>query len=63
MLDPVFNKVAGLQPATLSKKKLWNRFFLLNFVKFLRATFFKEHLLLVFDSVEACTHVESFSLT
>ena len=38
-----FNKVAGLS-ATLLKKRLWHRCFPVNFVKFLRAPFFKEHL-------------------
>ena len=32
-----FNKVAGLRPATLLKKRLWHRCFPVNFVKFLRA--------------------------
>ena len=31
-----FNKVAGLRPATLLKKRLWHRCFPANFVKFLR---------------------------
>ena len=39
-----FNKVAGLRPATLLKKRLWYRCFLVNFVKFLRTLFFSEHL-------------------
>ena len=34
-----FNKVADLRPATLLKKRLWHRYFPVNFVKFLRATF------------------------
>ena len=34
-----FNKVAGLRPAALSKKRLWHRCFPVNFVKFLRAPF------------------------
>ena len=34
-----FNKVAGLRPATLLKKKLWHRCFPVNFVKFLRTRF------------------------
>ena len=38
-----FNKVASLRPATLLKKRLWHRCFLVNFVKFLRTTFFIEH--------------------
>ena len=39
-----FNKVAGLRPATLLKKSLWHRCFPVNFAKFLRKPFFKEHL-------------------
>ena len=34
-----FNKVAGLRPATLLKKRLWHRCFPLNFAKFLRTPF------------------------
>ena len=34
-----FNKVAGLSPATLFKKKLWHRCFLVDFAKFLRTPF------------------------
>ena len=44
-----FNKVAGLRPATLLKKRLWHRYFPVNFAKFLRTpfpqnTFSTEHL-------------------
>ena len=39
-----FNKVAGLRPATLLKKRLWHRCFPVNFAKFLRTPFFTEHL-------------------
>ena len=39
-----FNKVVGLRPATLFKKRLWHRYFPVNFVKFLRIAFFIEHL-------------------
>ena len=39
-----FNKVTGLRPATLSKKRLWHRCFPVNFVKFLRTPLFIEHL-------------------
>ena len=39
-----FNKVADLRPATLLKKRLWYRCFLVNFVKFLRTPFYIEHL-------------------
>ena len=34
-----FDKVAGLRPATLLKKRLWHRCFPVNFVKFLRTSF------------------------
>ena len=39
-----FNKVAGLRPANLLKKRLWNRVFPVNFGKFPRTPFFTEHL-------------------
>ena len=34
-----FNKVLGLRPATLFKKRLWQRCFPANFVQFLRTPF------------------------
>ena len=34
-----FNKVAGLRPATLLKKRLWRKCFTVNFAKFLRTPF------------------------
>ena len=34
-----FNKVVGFRPATLLKKRLWHRGFLVNFAKFLRTLF------------------------
>ena len=37
----LFNKVAGLRPATLLKKRLWHRCFPVNFEKFLRIPFLK----------------------
>ena len=39
-----FNKVAGLGPATLLKKRLWHRCFHVKFPKFLRTLSFTEHL-------------------
>ena len=39
-----FNKVAGLKPATLLKKRLWHRCFPVNFAKFLRTPLLTEHL-------------------
>ena len=38
------NKVAGLSPATLWKKRIWRRSFPVNFAKFLRTHFFTGHL-------------------
>ena len=35
----LFNKVAGLRPATLLKGRLWHRCFPVNFAKFVRAPF------------------------
>ena len=40
----LFNKVAGLRPATLLKRRLWHRCFPVNFTKFQRTPFFTEHL-------------------
>ena len=42
--EPLFNKVAGLIPATLLKKTLWHRRFPVNFMKLLKASFVTEHL-------------------
>ena len=42
--DYFFNKVAGLRLATLLKKRLWHKCFLMNFAKFLRTPFVTEHL-------------------
>ena len=39
-----FNKVAALRPATLLKKRFWDRCFPVNFTKFLRTPFFTEQL-------------------
>ena len=39
-----FNKVAGLRPVTLSRKKLWHKCFPVNFTKFFKTPFLKEHL-------------------
>ena len=37
--SPFFNKVAGLKPATLLKKRLWHLCFPVNLAKFLRTSF------------------------
>ena len=42
--ETFFNKVAGLRPATLLKKRLWHRCFPVNFAKFLRTIFLTERL-------------------
>ena len=39
-----FGKVASLRPATLLKKRIWHRCFLVNFAKFLNTPFLIEHL-------------------
>ena len=39
-----FNKVTGLRPATLLKKRLWHRCLPVNFVTFLRTPFITEHM-------------------
>ena len=39
-----FNKVAGLRPTTLLKKRLWYTCYPVNFAKFLRTPFLIEHL-------------------
>ena len=39
-----FDKVAGIRPATLLKKRHWHRCFLVNFAKFLRTPSLTEHL-------------------
>ena len=44
------NKVAGLRPATLLKKRMWHKYFPVNFAKFLRTSVLKnicERLLLL----------------
>ena len=39
-----FNKVEGIRPTTLLKRRLWHRCFPVNLTKFLRTPFLKEHL-------------------
>ena len=38
------NKVAGLKSAVLLKKRLWHKYFPVNFTKFLSTPFFTEQL-------------------
>ena len=40
----LFNRVAGLRPTNLLKKRFWHRCFPVNFVKFQRTPFLIEHL-------------------
>ena len=51
--ETLFNKFAGLRPATLLKKSLWHRCFPANFAKFLSTPFFTEHLrwLLLYQAI------------
>ena len=44
MPGPLFNKVAGLRPSTLLKKKLWLSCFPVNFAKFPRTPILTERL-------------------
>ena len=39
-----FNNVAGLRPVTSLKERLWHTCFPVNYSKFLRTSFFTEHL-------------------
>ena len=51
-----FNKVAGLRPVTLFKKRLWHRCFSVNFVKFITTSFSQNTSwrLLVYSIDSAC---------
>ena len=48
-----FDKVEGLRPANLLKKRLWHRCFPVNFAKFLRTPFFTELLLRLLLSIDS----------
>ena len=56
MTESLFNKVAGLSPATLFKKRVWLRCFLANIAKFLTTpllqTTFRRLLLEIFRNIE-----------
>ena len=57
-----FNKVAGLRPATLLKKRLWHRCFPVNFAKFLITPIFIEHLRwLLLDNYVSNNYVFKFN--
>ena len=47
-----YNKVAGLDPATLLKKRLWYRCFPMNFAKFLRTPFHRTPLNDCFSTIQ-----------
>ena len=47
-----YNKVAGPDPATLSKKRLWHKCFPTNFAKFLRAPFHRTPLNDFFSTIQ-----------
>ena len=52
--EALFCTVAGLEPATLLKKRLWHKSFPVNFAKFLRTPFLTEQiwwLLLIFPNL------------
>ena len=56
-----FNKVAGLRPATLLKKRLWYRCFPVIFMKFLRTRFLQNtsgRLLLLLNAIEIWINLE-----
>ena len=44
MPEPIFDKIAGLRPATLLKMRLRYKCFPVNFTKFLRTTFLQNTL-------------------
>ena len=63
MPDYLFNKVVGMRPATLLKKRLWHRCFPVNFVKFLRTPIFVEHLWwLTLKNIRAMTRIYSWEI-
>ena len=47
-----YNKSAGPKPATLLKKRLWNRCFPMNFAKFLRTPFHRTPLSDCFSTIQ-----------
>ena len=59
-LSLLFNKVTGLRPATLLKKRLWPKCFPVNFVIFLRITFLQNSSRrLLFKTVKTLRHSQS----
>ena len=59
-----FNKVAGIRPPTLLKKRLWHNCFPANLAKFISNTFSKEHLwwLLLNNIVLSACFMKNLSL-
>ena len=54
-VDFFLNKIVGLRAATLFKKRLWYRCFPVSFAKFLRTSYFTEHLrglLMLLDEIQ-----------
>ena len=47
-------KCCSLRGATLLKKRLWHRYFPVNFVKFFRTPFSKQHLRWLLRPIESC---------
>ena len=47
-----YNKLAGPEPATLLKKRLWHRCFPMNFAKFLRTSFHRTPLNDCFSTIQ-----------
>ena len=56
-----FNKVAGLRPATLLKKRLCQRCFPMNFMKFLRTPFLQNTYVCVSEG-KKCSFFEKFGV-
>ena len=64
-LSLFFHKITELRPATLLKKRLWHRYFLVISAKFLKTPFFIEHLREYFCpcfSVYCFSKMKSFSI-
>ena len=58
-----FNKVADLRLATLLKRRIWHSCFPVNFAKFLKNTFFTEHLWTTASNIHRFVHHFIYSFT
>ena len=58
-----FNKVAGLRPTTVLKRKLWHRCFSMNFAKILRITFLQNTSGLLLLTLTRDTSSQSVNVT